>query len=117
MYVVFKWAAWCVENSPVYDYAVDDLQHFLEMIVERMNLFSSYFSKDFPVVPRRMVDDNTGDVPVERLPLFLGKEIKNACSNCGQEAIKRCKRCRNALYCSKKCQVSHWHSEHKNECK
>jgi hypothetical protein len=37
------------------------------------------------------------------------------CAKCGAAASKRCSRCKNESYCSRKCQVSHWDS-HKKIC-
>lgn len=37
------------------------------------------------------------------------------CSNCGQEATKRCSRCRVEWYCKRECQVQHW-PKHKAYC-
>lgn len=39
------------------------------------------------------------------------------CLNCGSEKkLKRCKECKYALYCSKKCQLQNFDSHHKNIC-
>ena len=37
------------------------------------------------------------------------------CFECGKPAIKRCSKCRNAWYCSRKCQVRNWKA-HKKVC-
>ncbi|XP_077972144.1 zinc finger MYND domain-containing protein 10-like [Styela clava] len=37
------------------------------------------------------------------------------CSNCGEEATKRCSRCRQEWYCKRECQVKHW-PKHKKVC-
>ncbi|XP_014680996.1 PREDICTED: zinc finger MYND domain-containing protein 10-like [Priapulus caudatus] len=37
------------------------------------------------------------------------------CALCGQEAAKRCSRCRNEWYCRRECQVDHW-NKHKIAC-
>ena len=46
------------------------------------------------------------------------------CDNCNaiqnvsvHGRLKRCARCKAMSYCSKKCQVEHWHKTHKNFCK
>ncbi|NWX94341.1 ZMY10 protein, partial [Nothoprocta pentlandii] len=41
---------------------------------------------------------------------------KPRCRTCGAEAAKRCSRCRNEWYCSRPCQLQHWH-KHKAACK
>lgn len=40
------------------------------------------------------------------------------CSFCGKfrNIIKRCSRCKNAIYCSKACHIMHWRFWHKDEC-
>ena len=38
-------------------------------------------------------------------------------TNCTKNATQRCTQCKCAHYCSRKCQVSHWKSGHKEECK
>lgn len=37
------------------------------------------------------------------------------CANCGEEATKRCSRCRQEWYCKRECQVKHW-QKHKKVC-
>ncbi len=37
------------------------------------------------------------------------------CGRCGQEASKRCSRCRNEWYCGRECQVKDW-TNHKPVC-
>jgi len=37
------------------------------------------------------------------------------CESCGNEASKRCSRCRRVWYCSRDCQVGHW-KKHKSIC-
>lgn len=46
------------------------------------------------------------------------------CDNCNaiqnvsvHGRLKRCARCKAMSYCSKKCQIEHWHKTHKNFCK
>jgi hypothetical protein len=34
-----------------------------------------------------------------------------------EEKLSICSRCKSRTYCSKECQVNHWKSVHKNECK
>ncbi|PRW50838.1 ubiquitin carboxyl-terminal hydrolase 18-like [Chlorella sorokiniana] len=40
------------------------------------------------------------------------------CSGCGRRSgeVKRCGRCKTAVYCSVECQRSHWAAGHKHEC-
>jgi len=46
-----------------------------------------------------------------------GNSCAKQCAACGQSSvtIKRCGRCRNALYCNTKCQEMHW-VKHKISC-
>ncbi|MCP3659096.1 MAG: zinc finger MYND domain-containing protein [Bacteroidetes bacterium] len=37
--------------------------------------------------------------------------------NGNKNLIKKCKRCREVYYCSKKCQKIDWKSKHRNDCK
>lgn len=43
------------------------------------------------------------------------KKTMESCAYCSKEAHKRCSRCRQVFYCSRKCQKRHW-SQHKKVC-
>ena len=46
------------------------------------------------------------------------KMNKEACNNCGHEAVnlRSCGRCKLVKYCGRTCQVAHWKTEHKRFC-
>ena len=46
-----------------------------------------------------------------------GDEEVGMCACCGELASLRCSNCRMVFYCKKACQVSHWKSSHKDQCK
>lgn len=37
------------------------------------------------------------------------------CANCGEEATKRCSKCKGEWQCTRECQVAHW-KKHKEIC-
>ena len=46
------------------------------------------------------------------------EERDSKCAACHSKthATSRCKKCGRVAYCSKKCQIAHWKSEHRDEC-
>ena len=53
----------------------------------------------------------------------LARAESEVCDNCNaiqnvsvHGRLKRCARCKAMSYCSKKCQIEHWHKTHKNFC-
>ena len=42
-----------------------------------------------------------------------GRIVKRTCTRCGSPAHSACAGCHTALYCSRTCQVNHWHSHEK----
>jgi len=68
-----------------------------------------------------------------RAPADLGRDNVNdkcanytgklrSCDACGKLETKRgdmskCSRCSQIRYCSKECQIEHWHKGHKSDCK
>jgi len=50
--------------------------------------------------------------------LGKGERSCHCCSKMmSKKDIRRCGACNQAIYCSKDCQVQHWHSTHKRDCK
>jgi len=48
----------------------------------------------------------------------IKQQAKEKCENCGKQGrLLECSRCFAVAYCSKECQVIHWKSHHKKECK
>jgi hypothetical protein len=43
-------------------------------------------------------------------------EADELCAQCGNVAEFQCKRCKEALYCSKACQRQHWRKQHQYTC-
>ena len=63
------------------------------------------------------------DAPIYTMSLLCSveKAIEQVCFGCDSRAqgamkFKRCARCAVAHYCSRDCQVAHWHSKHKAAC-
>ena len=52
----------------------------------------------------------------EETPKPNAEEV-GMCANCGELASHRCANCRMVFYCKKECQISHWKSIHKEQCK
>jgi ubiquitin carboxyl-terminal hydrolase 36/42 len=50
----------------------------------------------------------------------IGKNVqfspKRICVVCQRPRKKRCSKCKSVYYCSRECQVQHWHEGHKYEC-
>ncbi|KAI9106808.1 hypothetical protein K1719_022336 [Acacia pycnantha] len=96
-----------------------DLNWFLQLIFTALfvaiglhtvvkNSASKYFE----------VDANfEGDHPADRTPMPGLLMQDSLCAVCGQSGTKKCSRCKAVRYCSEACQVSHWKSGHKTECK
>jgi hypothetical protein len=51
----------------------------------------------------------------------VNRQNRRVCANCGKhddpDSLVWCGGCGSVRYCSKECQVSHWRSTHKKECK
>ncbi|GAV77829.1 UCH domain-containing protein/zf-MYND domain-containing protein [Cephalotus follicularis] len=71
------------------------------------NTASKYFEVD------ANFDDRSTNQP---MPLEPDDAV---CASCGisLSKMKKCSRCKSVLYCSSKCQQTHWNSGHKSECK
>ena len=126
---IIRWLIWCLRNTDGlrYDFPGANgverqgvtVKHVLEWMSEdliKVLIQDSLSQVHTPIVPRRQGTHNGGP---RRNRLFLGEDVEDnkICFNCGEEgATKRCMRCKGAIYCSKECQINHWHSEHKNNC-
>jgi len=59
-------------------------------------------------------------IPSKVMPVLKKHAAKQAsrCANCDKTGkLLECSLCFSVAYCSKECQVSHWNSKHKKECK
>ena len=55
----------------------------------------------------------------QRLSSLECRHDASHCSQCGKSDgnLKRCSRCKTAVYCSRDCQTTNWQSKHKTECR
>ena len=55
----------------------------------------------------------------QRLSSLECRHDASRCSQCGKSDgnLKRCSRCKTAVYCSRDCQTTNWQSKHKTECR
>ena len=61
-------------------------------------------------------------IVVDKTERKIEKLTTATCASCGkadsfEQALKKCARCMNVMYCSKKCQGEHWEAGHKALCK
>ena len=104
---------------------------------EAWNSYEALTSHGLPddVIRKALAATTIHDVPDEMIskilkmtnemsPLEMSQERDVELKRCGQCSkqesacgdFKRCNRCKQIVYCSKKCQTSHW-KRHKKECK
>ena len=55
----------------------------------------------------------------QKLAMLACKHDASRCSHCGKldSNLKRCSRCKTAVYCSRDCHALDWKSKHKAECR
>ena len=86
-----------------------------------------YFIFIFQSLPGSLLDfkvDELGVVAVMKNASGCGIQLLNvlpACNHCKRlngksDQLKKCSRCRSALYCSKECQIADWSPHHKAIC-
>ena len=86
------------------------LKHNIPEIIEKHRiLFSQEFQKENSEILNQMTDTYSHSIIVN--------EEKFKCGNCGENATKKCSRCKSIFYCSFDCQKTHYKSTHKKVCK
>lgn len=70
-----------------------------------------------PEEAKKWAEMNFGAVLEKHMKKPPPSKRQKECANCGiPENLSMCARCNTEVYCSKACQVQHWHSTHKSKC-
>ena len=84
-------------------------ENIQEIISDHKKLFSKEFEKNDKEILNQITDTYSHSI-------IYNKE-KFKCGNCGEEATKKCSRCKSIYYCTVECQKNHYKSTHKKVCK
>lgn len=102
------------------------------MVIEEVPLFREHLLRDYktkwtsmaPEQAKKYLNLEVDDLKklAEQLSKTYDTDVltnllpeKSKCVKCGQEANKRCSRCKTEWYCRRECQVAHWR-EHRYTC-
>lgn len=81
--------------------------------VTRQALYKQVATHFLSYLTTLTIEDLSGDIE-QYLEQY--ERVLPVCAVCGQVAQSRCSRCKEAWYCSRKCQVTDWKRAHKEVC-